>query len=102
MLSVYLIIVYIILLIWKKSRKLALYFLPWVIFGVSYDMMRLCPNYRVSSIDVGNLYDTEKSLFGIAASGMNELHKAAEICKGSAEAIYESGTLIPDRSRKLK
>jgi membrane-associated phospholipid phosphatase len=25
----------------------------------------------------------------------HELHRAAELCKGSAEAIYESGTLIP-------
>jgi hypothetical protein len=71
MLSVYLIMVYIVLLIWKKSRKLALYFLPWVIFGVSYDMMRLCPNYKVSSYRCReSLQDTEKSLFGIAASGM--------------------------------
>ena len=91
----YLIMVYIVLIIWKKSRKLALYFLPWVIFGVSYDMMRLCPNYKVSPIDVGNLYKMEKSLFGIPASGMAELHRAAEVCKGSAQAIYESGTLIP-------
>ncbi|MCO6024369.1 phosphatase PAP2 family protein [Prevotella cerevisiae] len=95
MLSIYLIIVYIALVIWKKSRKLALYFLPWAIFGVSYDMMRLCPNYKVSPIDVGHLYDLEKSFFGIAASGMEEIHKAAEVCKGSAEAIYDSGVLIP-------
>lgn len=95
MYSIYLLLFYALLLVWKKTRRFAFYFLPWLIFGVSYDVMRLYPNYRVNPIDVGNLYDAEKMLFGIPIQNANELHQAAETCKGSAEAIYESGSLIP-------
>jgi hypothetical protein len=49
----------------------------------------------VNPIDTGGLYDAEKGLFGITASNINEIKIAAATCKGSAEAIWESGTLIP-------
>ena len=39
------------------------------IFGISYDWMRVYPNYEVNPIDVQNLYDFEKSLFGIEENG---------------------------------
>lgn len=51
----------------KPTRKLAVALIPFVIFGVSYDWMRLCPNYTVNPIDVKDLYDAEKLLFGISA-----------------------------------
>ena len=47
------------------ARRLAVALLPFVVFEVSYDWMRLCPNYLVNDIDVRGLYETEKSLFGI-------------------------------------
>ena len=51
------------------TRKLAVGLLPFVAFGVSYDWMRVFPNYRVNTIDVEGLYNLEKSLFGISDNG---------------------------------
>ena len=36
----------------KTTRKLAVALLPFIIFGVSYDWMRVYPNYQVNPIDV--------------------------------------------------
>ncbi len=47
------------------TRKLAVALLPFIIFAVSYDWMRLCPNYTVNAIDVKGLHDLELSLFGM-------------------------------------
>ena len=47
------------------SRRLAVALLPFVVFEVCYDWMRLYPNYMVNDIDVRGLYDAEVSLFGI-------------------------------------
>lgn len=46
------------------TRKLAVALLPFVLFGISYDWMRIYPNYEVNPIDVQGLYETEKALFG--------------------------------------
>ena len=46
------------------TRRLAVALLPFVIFGISYDWMRVYPNYEVNPIDVQGLYEAEKSLFG--------------------------------------
>ncbi|GHV30677.1 aureobasidin A resistance protein [Bacteroidia bacterium] len=51
------------------SRKLIVGLLPFVIFGISYDWMRVFPNFMVNSIDVEALYNLEKSLFGIIDNG---------------------------------
>lgn len=53
----------------KTTRKLAVALLPFVIFGVSYDWMRVWPNYEVNPIDVRGLYEAEKSMFGIHIDG---------------------------------
>lgn len=52
------------------ARKFAVALLPFVIFGISYDWMRICPNYEVNPIDVAGLYNAEKSLFGVMDGGM--------------------------------
>lgn len=52
-----------------KTRKLAVGLLPFLIFGISYDWMRVYPNYLVNPIDVEGLYNLEKSLFGITVGG---------------------------------
>jgi hypothetical protein len=52
------------------TRKLAVALLPFVVFGVSYDWMRICPNYEVNPIDVEGLYNLEKSLFGVTCDGV--------------------------------
>lgn len=53
----------------KSTRKLAVGLLPFFIFGISYDWMRVYPNYEVNPIDVRNLHDLEKFLFGIEENG---------------------------------
>lgn len=53
----------------QSTRKLAVALLPFIIFGVSYDWMRVYPNYQVNPIDVRGLYEAEKSLFGITSGG---------------------------------
>jgi membrane-associated phospholipid phosphatase len=50
-------------------RKLAVALLPFAVFGMSYDWMRIYPNYKVNPIDIQELYETEKALFGIATEG---------------------------------
>lgn len=52
-----------------ETRKLAVALLPFIIFGVSYDWMRVYPNYMVNPIDVQGLYEAEKALFGINIEG---------------------------------
>ena len=52
------------------TRKLAVALLPFAIFGISYDWMRICPNYEVNPIDVAGLYHLEKSLFGVMDNGL--------------------------------
>ncbi len=52
-----------------KTRKLAVGLLPFLIFGISYDWMRVYPNYLVNPIDVEGLYNLEKALFGITVDG---------------------------------
>jgi len=53
----------------KESRKLAAALLPFLIFGISYDWMRVFPNYTVNSIDVDGLYNLEKSVWGVIDKG---------------------------------
>ena len=53
----------------KSTRKLGVGLLAFFIFGISYDWMRVYPNYEVNPIDVRNLYDLEKFLFGIEENG---------------------------------
>jgi len=54
----------------SDTRKLAVALLPFIIFGISYDWMRVFPNYTVNPIDVENLYNMEKAAFGIMHEGV--------------------------------
>lgn len=65
MFCLYLILFWAALAALKPTRKLAMALLPWLIFACSYDVMRLFPNYTVNPIDVKDLFDAEKTLFGI-------------------------------------
>ena len=51
------------------TRRLAVALLPFVLFGISYDWMRLVPNYEVNPIDTRPLYEAERALFGITVDG---------------------------------
>lgn len=54
-----------------QTKKLVIALMPFVVFAISYDWMNICPNYKVNPIDVQDLYEAEKSLFGITtASGV--------------------------------
>ena len=53
----------------STTRKLAVALLPFALFGISYDWMRVFPNYEANPIDVEGLYNLEKDLFGIHANG---------------------------------
>lgn len=53
----------------KTTRKLAVALLPFILFAISYDWMRVFPNYQVNPIDVKGLYEAEKSLFGLSVDG---------------------------------
>jgi len=68
MFSLYLIVVYVLLLCFKATRRIALALLPWLVFACSYDFMRLVPNYTVNEIDIRDLYESEKQLFGVASA----------------------------------
>lgn len=52
-----------------STRKLAVALIPFIIFGVSYDWMRIYPNYMVNPIDVERLYNLEKTVFGMTYNG---------------------------------
>lgn len=52
------------------TRKLVVALLPFVVFAVSYDWMRVWPNYMVNDIDVAGLYTAEKTIFGIDVDGV--------------------------------
>lgn len=51
------------------SRRLLVALLPFLIFGISYDWMNLLPNYKVNPVDVADVYNAEKSIFGITEGG---------------------------------
>jgi len=95
MTSLYLVAFFAMLFAWKKSRNFAVSFFPWLIYAVVYDSMRFYPNYMVNPIDTGGLYDLEKQLFGIRLDNAEQIMAAAKACKGSGEAIWESGLVIP-------
>ena len=56
------------------TRKLAVALLPFVAFEISYDWMRLYPNYKVNPIDIQDIYEAEKALFGIATENGTLIH----------------------------
>ena len=66
--SIYLIILWAILVAIKPTRKFTLAMTPWILFGCSYDWMRILPNYEVNPIDLEGIYNAEKSLFGITTA----------------------------------
>ena len=64
--SIYLIIIWGLLIIIKPTRKITLAFTPWLLFACSYDWMRFLPNYEVNPVDIKGIYEAEKNLFGIS------------------------------------
>ncbi len=50
------------------TRRFIRAFFVFVVYWVVYDSMRICPNYTVNPVHIGDLYDLEKRLFGIATA----------------------------------
>lgn len=50
------------------TRKFVVALLPFALFGISYDWMNLLPNYEVNPVDIRDLYETEKNMFGITTA----------------------------------
>jgi len=48
--------------------KLIVAMLPFILFGIIYDSMRYYPNYLFGTIDTENVYNLEKTLFGISTA----------------------------------
>ncbi len=62
---IYIIIAWALFALFKPSRKFMFALIPWLLFAIIYDLMRLVPNYEVNPIDVRGIYEAEKELFGV-------------------------------------
>ena len=51
------------------TYRILLALLPFVLFAMSYDWMRVFPNYEFGTIDTEGLYRLEQALFGIEVGG---------------------------------
>lgn len=49
----------------NHTRHFASCMIPFVLFGMSYDWLRIYPNYMVNDVDVRAIYEAERALFGI-------------------------------------
>jgi hypothetical protein len=52
------------------TRKFIVNFSIFILYWALYDWMKAFPNYRYHSVDIGGLYNTEKSIFGITVDGV--------------------------------
>lgn len=48
------------------TRKLLVCLVPFVLFAMTYDIMRLYPNYMVNPVDIKGLHDADAALFGLS------------------------------------
>lgn len=62
-------LLFILFFVSAPTRKILVALLPFLIFGISYDWMNLLPNYKVNPVDVVDVYNAEKAVFGINANG---------------------------------
>ena len=50
------------------TRKLITGFSIFIVYWIIYDYMKAFPNYTFNNVHIGELYDTEKGLFGITTT----------------------------------
>lgn len=53
----------------EGSRNFILGFLIFIVFWIIFDSMKIFPNYLVNEIHIRDLYETERSIFGIKDQG---------------------------------
>ncbi len=52
-----------------KNKKFILAFTIFLVFGMLYDLMKACPNYRINQVDISSLYHFEQTVFGFTWNG---------------------------------
>lgn len=62
------VILTLLLFVTDTTRRLVVAMLPFAVFGISYDWMNILPNYEVNPVDIRNLYENEKNIFGIVTA----------------------------------
>lgn len=63
--------------------------LPFVLFGATYSLMNLYPNYQANPIDTEGVYQLEKQLFGITDEHTNALLIPSEYCQQHHQPIFD-------------
>ena len=53
----------------EQSRKFIIGFSIFISFWIIFDFMKAFPNYQFSGVHIADLYNAEKSVFGIALNG---------------------------------
>lgn len=85
----------------KFTRGVAVALIPFALFAICYDWMRLYPNYMVNSVDIQGINDAERALFGIASEGgrltPNEffLHHQSSVADFMAGIFYLCWVPVP-------
>lgn len=75
----------------ELTRKFAMCMIPFVLFGISYDVMRLYPNYLVNEVDIQGIHDAELSLFGVTDGGVRMTLNEYFALHNSAVADFFAG-----------
>ena len=52
----------------RTTRSLAIAMIPFTLFGICYDWMRIWPNYLVNAVDVRCINEAERAIFGITTA----------------------------------
>jgi hypothetical protein len=53
----------------KPTRNFVLGLMPFIVFWVIFDYMKAFPNYRYNPVHIADLYQLEKTIFGIQYNG---------------------------------
>lgn len=62
----------------KKTQQFIVAFSIFIVYWIMYDSMRIFPNYKVNPIHIAEIYNFEKSLFGIVFPGSETLSLASK------------------------
>lgn len=52
------------------SRKFVIGFSIFIVYWILFDYMKAIPNYLFNTVSIGDLYNLEKSIFGISSDGL--------------------------------
>jgi hypothetical protein len=69
------------------TRKFILGFSIFIVYWIIFDYMKAIPNYKVSTVHIGDLYNFEKRLFGIHFNG--QILTPNEYCRLNATTFLD-------------